>query len=284
MKPFRIVGLSFVLAGSCIASPDPVDPARELEIVDDLVVRNARAKNATSGPWSFRGLAVRLAGSDDEAVEAVHDTLARLGLSADVLCPWLRDDVGNGCDERCTSCSARRLDLARAPFRLAAISNRLDLADDPDTRHGETRFVFAVTQGPGDDRSSRALPATVVFEYRVPESRPLSEWARVWHALGRLDGDDYLTALATLTRDLTASLAQVRTHVMSRMNELAFDGDGRFRPRTFDGAKCTTCHGGENTVIDGAFHVSPLRDGAERLSPFVFSDLPRREQSLRQRL
>jgi hypothetical protein len=37
----------------------------------------------------------------------------------------------------------------------------------------------------------------------------------------------------------------------------------------FAKATCNGCHSGENTPVDTAFHVSPFRSGADKLSPFL---------------
>src|SRR5690606_792741 len=111
----------------------------------------------------------------------------------------------------------RRLDLSKAPFRLLAIVNRIDLRSDgggyggggviggpiraadapgamiaPDAmiapapmpvHAGEGRFVFGVL-----DPQGRPLPFTVIFEYELPASDPreVLGWARSWHALGEV--------------------------------------------------------------------------------------------------
>lgn len=284
MRSSRIVLLSLSLSFvACRMPVDRVDPMRELEIVDPSVVGDARATNAAYGPWSFRGAVVALAGSDVEAAEIVHDTLVRLGPEAEakILCPWLRADPANACDVACRACARRSIDLAGAPFRLVAISNRLDLVDDPDARAAEVRLLYAITNGPADEASSTALPATVTFEYHLPPTRTTAEWAKAWHALGTLEGATYRDALARLLAEGTRGLAQIRTNLGGQMNELAFDRAAKFRPQPFDAAKCAACHGGEHPAVDGVFHVSPLREGAARLSPFVTTDLHRREDSLR---
>lgn len=226
----------------CTARAEPVDRFRELEIVDDAVVGDARARNDRSGPFSFRHLVVSLAGNDEDAAEIVGDTVARLGQDSEreLLCPWLRESARNGCDESCSACGAHRLDLARAPFRLLAISNRVDLADKPDAASaaGELRFVFSVTHGPGDDPSSTARAMTVIVEYALPGTRTPSQWATAWHALGSLEGEPYLEALEDIVRETTrgGALAQIRTNAAAGepdpgMRELALNEEGRFRPR-----------------------------------------------------
>ena len=263
-----------------------------------------------------------------------------------------------------------RIDLGRAPLRLIAISNRMDLGDDSDALSpaGEGRFVFALTRGPGDERSSELVPATIILEYSLPPTRSVGQWAATWHALGEVDDRDaYRAALERLTRSFTnrgafpgrteaSALAQVRASVRGEdghvaLHELAFDEGGdlssrglrntpstdlegdaalatwmhehereiregrhvlpaRFRTsavstsrsiftvagidedvlRGFDQATCNGCHREARGGIDGGFHVSPLRHGRARLSPFLHDavhrddDLARREDDLHRRL
>ena len=210
---------------------EPVDPFRELEIVDDDVVADARAKNANAGAWSFRHLAVETAGgSEDVAARVVERAFAASPAFADVLSGWPRDGAGH-------------LDLSRAPMRLIAISNRIDLGSAPDavSAAGEGRFVFAITNGPADDDANESTAATVILEYALGSARSPAEWANEWHALGRIDDrEEYRRALEAVTRSFAdhpgASLAQVRAsrrdddgHVT--LYELAFDGRGDLSSR-----------------------------------------------------
>lgn len=298
------------LGGLGACDREPVDRFRELELVDDEIVGGPRAKNAGGGAFSFRHVAVSLSGSEDAASADLHDTLAALGpaTAREVLCPWLRETAANGCDEACGACRARRLDLSRAPMRLLAISNRVDLGDEPGalSEAGEGRFVYGVTRGPGDDPASAPRKLTVIVEYALPPTRSPAGWAEAWHALGALEGEAYLAALEDLTREITGarSLAQIRINAAPGepdpgMRELALDAEGRLRERPLAVAQaalpatktCAGCHGEVSPVIDDAFHVSPLRAGRDKLSRFLHDpaapredDLARREVDLRARL
>jgi len=191
----------------------------ELLIVDAGVAGDDRARNATTThPWSFRQHVEALVGGSPEAGGSLADAwLAGWSSSTEVpvstapgaarvpieprpaaqavlRCPWLRQSPENACDAACSSCRSRHLDLARAPFRLLAIANRIDLAAGATgaasdaiacgTNGGEIRFVYTAI----DPDSLRALPFTVIFEYGI-DLRPgetLRDWAAVWHDLGAL--------------------------------------------------------------------------------------------------
>jgi hypothetical protein len=84
------------------------------------------------------------------------------------------------------------LDLTKAPFRLLAIVNRVDLsggaygvAGTP----GELRFVFgAFTKNPAASPLEKAINASVILEYKLPLVHPFPEvssqmWASNFHQL-----------------------------------------------------------------------------------------------------
>jgi hypothetical protein len=125
-------------------------------------------------------------------------------------------------------------DLARAPFRLLAITNRVDLHA---TGNGEGRFVFGVVDATGKGR-----PMTVAFEFMLPTTNPQTgapvtraDWAAWFHALNGLPfGAGYNYALQAITELFTrrgtsparpggSSLGQVRT------NEILMGGPWQLR-------------------------------------------------------
>jgi hypothetical protein len=146
-----------------------------------------------------------------------------------VIQPWLARSDG------------RKLDLTKAPFRLLAITNRIDLGQVDSGAAGEGRFVFGLV-----DPQGQPLPFTVIFEYHLPARTPADviAWARGWHQLGSLPlgSRAYNDALQTLTDRFTgvgvatgrpngSALAQVRTNEVAlaprwqlREFQLASDG------------------------------------------------------------
>jgi hypothetical protein len=136
----------------------------------------------------------------------------------------------------------KSLKMSKAPFRLLAIVNRLDLrgnpAFDPARGAGELRFVFSVLDLDGQDNTTKACngmehiqndrPAvragvprqlastevqaglnTVILEYRVParDQAAVKAWAKRWYALNsKTPGTtDYRDALRDITRSVTKS-------------------------------------------------------------------------------
>jgi hypothetical protein len=92
----------------------------------------------------------------------------------------------------------------KAPFRLMAIVNRIDLRHNPDIGNaGEGRFVFCLT-----DENGGPLPFTLILEYiqPVPDDFAIPQVAADWHALGAHAAfdDAYINALKIVTRKFTA--------------------------------------------------------------------------------
>ncbi|TMQ18681.1 MAG: hypothetical protein E6J90_19585 [Deltaproteobacteria bacterium] len=147
--------------------------------------------------------------------------------------PWL---VASGCPSGSpiTGPGACKLDLKKAPFRVLAISNRVDLecAGYTGAGDGEARFVFGVL-----DSSGNPLRAAVIFEYKLPPQRggapyTAATWEKDWHALSTMPigSPPYMTVLQGILDDVTkvgalpggpnlgTSIGQVRT------NEIDFGG------------------------------------------------------------
>ena len=222
-----------------------VDAFKELIVVEPSVIDDARSHNATNGPWSFRHAMesmtpptvpanvfvnswLRVWIDQTSHNGAVLDREPRGGeMKSVIVCPWLKQTPSNGCDAICEHCVTQELDLAKAPFRLIAISNRMDLRKEAfhRTPAGEARLVFALTDGPADDPLSKTRAFTVALEYALPETKSIKEWSESWHALGAHPAFDegYKAELEALTESFVArdkgvgqpngsAISQVRTN------------------------------------------------------------------------
>ncbi len=200
-----------------------VDPSRELVVTDENLMSGPLAQNQTSGPLSFRQAMAALPVAEGATLRWLQAWSRRLQnegyadrattFTQRVTCPWLRAVPDNQCDETCGSCAATTLRPEAAPFRLIALANRTDLSVMPDraAEGGEGRILFAITDGPGDDPSSPALPMTVAFEYAQQGSA--LQWEQRWHALGQTSDATFPASLVALTQLFVASgtIAQIRT-------------------------------------------------------------------------
>ncbi len=169
-----------------------------------------------NGVWSFNHLITQMANPAASGIDPAFFTeewlkfwIANQTINADLVPsrPQMQSIInqwpkqGNG-----------RLDLAQSPLRLLAIAPRLDLRRTTGgggsysvntsgnfLDAGEARFIFGfvlkpgwngagfigAVQIPGAPAGCRALPFTVILEYRVPkcECKDVREWAKKWKEL-----------------------------------------------------------------------------------------------------
>lgn len=210
----------------------PVSVGRELMVTALSVVNDPlRTKwtgalaNKSDGAWQFGRLMTAMAGTKDPAVfvrswlnqwaaaRTVNGEVvpARTAI-AGVISAWPKRPDG-------------KLDLTKAPFRLLAIVNRLDLRNLAAGKAGEGRFVFGVLDAAGNPQQF-----TVILEYNLPGSTQadVTAWANRWHALGTLavGSAAYRSALQNITDGFAGpGLAPARPNGSSisqvRSNEIA---------------------------------------------------------------
>lgn len=232
----------------------------DLRVVEDPVRTNPRM--GPRATWTFKYLMENMAGRQNPSDFAmqwlqqwetdfeVNGSVApaRAAIRSLVIEPWLKASGG------------RRLDLTKAPFKLLAIVNRMDLRvhDGEQVENaGEGRFVFGVLGADG-----KPLPPlfgdtpggfTVIFEYGLVATNmdQLRNWAMAWAELGRypLGSPAYNNALERVTRRFTdrgaaplkpngSSLNQLRTNELSlavpwELREFAVDSaTGHLQPRS----------------------------------------------------
>lgn len=180
------------------------EAGKTLTLTDAAIVAGEQAQ--AEGPWTFGALmrGLRPGSSVHEASELIKKWLvdwakSRPEVREQILCPWL--DASN--DQK--DCRNGELDLARAPFKLIAIANRMDLHDPEHCEDaGELRFAFALI---GEDGKEK--PLTVIFEYVVPtDLLAVPAWAARWRELENFsctkdDCDDYRAMLEGLTAMVT---------------------------------------------------------------------------------
>lgn len=216
--------------------PLPVNAERSLLVRDLKVVGDkTRAGNPcvagsnAMGPWSFGFLMSEMA--NQGATGMPPSTFVRSWLSQ-----WLvpqningpavppRPTMNNVINPWLAASGGANLDLKKAPFRLIAIVNRIDLADNPSygkAGAGELRFVFALMNNCQPTRFA------VILEYGVPQMNcmQLRQYAQKWKNLSTLTPGTaaYNAALQAITDPIVAhgaggtkpngsALNQVRTN------------------------------------------------------------------------
>jgi len=184
-----------------VTCPITVDPFKELLIVHPSAVDDARSSNQLNGPWSFRRLISEMTPDGIDPADFVLTWLnewknvstlngfaveTRPGINV-LIDAWPKRPDGT-------------LDLARAPLKLLAIVNRVDLRS-LEKPNGEGRFIFAFQNPSG---GSRAF--TIILEYNLPDTngQTAAVWAERWHALGALPfGEELNQALESITSAFT---------------------------------------------------------------------------------
>lgn len=118
-----------------------------------------------------------------------------------------------------------RLNLAQAPFKLLAIINRIDLADNVTYgagSGGEGRFVFGLM----DTQDGQCTPTRflVILEYGIPRHTcsEIGEWARLWMELGTFTPGtpDYNSRLESITEQFARANADPSKPNGSAINQI----------------------------------------------------------------
>jgi len=214
------------------AVSDEVFIDKSLMIIDPSVVDSTLAQSKLDnplapgdGPWSFAHLVTSISGTLDPSAVA-ESLMVQLSTPQTVngfpLAPLLtftqagqQSAPGEALRRWCRLADGR-LDLTRAPFRLLAIVNRMDLRGAT-TEGGELRFIFNLLETDdtcalsADDTSLRpavtgAAALEVIFELQqaVTSCSQARSVANAWRALaGRPFGGGYNSALSSLTRRTT---------------------------------------------------------------------------------
>lgn len=218
-------------------NPNQLDANKVFMIHDLSVVEDPVRTNG--GVWSFGHLIKNMVGSNDPSLfvmewlqhwekdQSVNGHLipARPSIRELVIDPWIKASGG------------LPLDFSKAPFRLLAIVNRMDLANvatygNSSVSAGEGRFVFGVL-----DPTGNPMPFTVIMEFELlaQTNVEILQWILQWEALNTLKfGPRYNQVLEKLTRRFTAAnVAPAKPNGSAlnqlRTNEIALAGPWELR-------------------------------------------------------
>ncbi|MCY1018620.1 Ig-like domain-containing protein [Pyxidicoccus sp. MSG2] len=183
---------------ACQSTACTIDRPSELMVTALSVVEDP-VRTAPGGAWHFGTLMKAMANGQDpspmvrawlktwQTKQVVNglDLPARQEMQTKVLGPWEQRSGG----------ASRPLDFSKAPFRLLAIVNRMDLRQSG-VQAGEGRFVFGVL-----DANGAPLEFTIILEYALPggTNADIQTWANDWHALGKVGSAGYNAKLQALT-------------------------------------------------------------------------------------
>ena len=225
--------------------PTLVDYERELMITDLSVVEDPCRTTWTGGSgcgssqavWTFGYLMNEMSGSTPVqkfVAQWLNEFMTpnvvnsfpvppRANFNSLIVEPW---QVASGCPigAPIVGSGACPLNLKKAPFRLLAIVNRVDLAGKSygGNSSGEMRFVF----GSFDLFSGAEHQATFILEYGLPATLSIFDWADQFHQLSGMPmgSPPYLNQLQMISDHVTLAgsqpgglnydnaIAQVRTN------------------------------------------------------------------------
>jgi hypothetical protein len=216
--------------------PANIDASRSLlvratSVVEDATRTRGSCGQTSMGVWSFGYLMEQMANTPVTGVTGAQ-------LTRQWLDKWTSDQVVNGWNvfERdmqaqilddwiaASGGAGLPLDLSRAPFKLLAIVNRLDLRQQAaygGASGGELRFVFRFMP-PDCEPDGRTFE--VIFEFGLPFSGCVSQkaWAQQWKNLDTmpLGSPAYNAALEAITQQVVVSNAAGAKPNGSALNQL----------------------------------------------------------------
>ena len=205
-----------------------IDVERVLLITDLSVVEHPLYTDPKSPVpyWTFKHLITQISGKVPPAIfvedwlnQWLEDQSVGHGVSAArpameelIITPW-REASGGG-----------KLDLNKAPFRLLAIVNRMDLRsidEDNVSSAGEGRLVFGALDETGKPLGGGFY---IIFEYNLAASNfhELNKWAQRWYRLQNhsIESRRYSDELAKLTRLFTDRRITQDSDNLSHLNQV----------------------------------------------------------------
>jgi hypothetical protein len=223
-----------------VAAPSTIDPARSLIIRDPRVVEDPRRTfnpcsgiGTPMGKWTFGYLMEQMANQPVTGIDPStfvrkwlshwESNLAingwgvplRQSVKDTVITPWENASGGPG----------NPLDLSKAPFKLLAIVNRIDLRGTSGyntNTGGEARFVFGVIDL--RTRGCVASEMTVILEYGIDkrDCDELKDWAKQWVNLSSipLGSAAYNAALENITEQFAKAGAAPHKVNESALNQV----------------------------------------------------------------
>jgi hypothetical protein len=185
----------------------PLDPEEEKRLINNClmikglcVVEDAK-RTTGRGVWTFGELMTRLANEKETGIKPaqfVRRWLEQWETDQKINDYWSKERPAVKTyitDKWPKVPGGTELDLTRAPFRLLALVNRVDLRNNlvlgaervGGGGAGEARFIFGATSAEHPD--DQPLDFAVIFEYGIKKNdfEAVRDWASQWYALKALD-------------------------------------------------------------------------------------------------
>jgi hypothetical protein len=277
------------------AFPPGIDPERSLVIRDPSVVEDPTRTydpctdtGTPMGKWTFGYLMSQIAnpaytGIDPETFvrEWTQKMLTAQVVNGWTVAPLLGTDLVFSANTWPRISGTKMLDLAKAPFKLLAIVNRVDLRNNlayGGANAGEARFVFGLNACPGIDVGFHKM--TVILEYGIsqPGCFSLKSWAQQWTGLQAhvLGSPAYNAALEAITDQFSlADAAPTRPNRSAinqvRINHGPVDAIWEFREFRLPGLGAAISHLSQSTVAQtpASQILAPAYPVANALSSYV---------------
>lgn len=211
---------------------------RSLDVVEDPERTYDPCSNAGTplGKWTFGYLMTQLANPGSTGLDPAEFTEQWLET-------FLATQTVNGFDvsprsefqglvfDHWPKTPSGKLDLVKAPFKLLAIVNRVDLRGNSvygGGNAGEARFVFGATRCSGGVSSPVSPNLTVILEYGIKKNtcQQVRAWGQQWVDLGDfvLGSAQYNDALQAITDQFSLAGAAPTRPNQSALNQLRTNG------------------------------------------------------------
>lgn len=241
----------------------------------DACDTSAAGTGIPGGKWTFGYIMRKLAGSQDVSAFTLN-----------WLNTWASDTTLNGFSvpkrpnissvinswPRLPNSTA--LDVDRAPFRLTAIVNRVDLSSFSSTSNysgssGEGRLIF---NWYNPQSCSTLQQFNVIFEFKLPAkfsttvSTNSKQWASYWNTLSANEFSDFPPDYRTKLQEITDAFISAANLGQVRSNEIALGAGAPWELREF---KLTSPNNGQLKLFSTALTPNDTKNNTQELVNFL---------------
>ena len=178
------------------------------DVVNDKTRTQYLPESPNGGAWSFVGLMSQIAPPGADLQEFIRRWLMTWNTTTQINGFAVTPRDASKLTQYWPADIEGKLDLAKSPFRLLAITNRIDLRS-PLPEHnsaGKVVFVFGLFEQKQSIGLGNPLKMWVSIEFDMRlEIHSLIEWTLLWYKLNQIQGnaDSFNEALEKITREST---------------------------------------------------------------------------------